>query len=420
MRDHARTTRAYVVATGDELLRGFVDDANTGWLARQLRRAGIELLGAELCGDRQDLLEATLVRAAQAADLVVVCGGLGPTHDDRTAAAVAAVSGCELQFRDDVFARVKEQVDRLTRSRSAEAEVFTAGSRKQATLPERASALDPAGTAPGFVLEADGTVFAVLPGPPSEMRHAWRQVPDAPGARELFRGRSSSRERLVRLWGIREAVVAQRLEQVGHIDDETCTATLCARYGELELSVRGVDHERVDRLVESLRAELSEYAFAIDDERPTAELVAERLVSGELSIAVAESCSGGLLADALVAPAGASRYMRGGVVAYADDVKVAQLDVSPETLRREGAVSGAVAHQMAAGARARFDADLGVAVTCMAGPDASQPPPGTVFVAASTERSALERELTVGGDRDTVRRRASLAALHLALAVLDR
>lgn len=420
--------RAVVVLTGDELLRGFVQDANSGYLARSLRELSVPLERVVIVGDDRGALRdglASVVEDVQP-ELVVVSGGLGPTHDDRTTEVVAELARRPLQLREDALAVVESRVRAFGRMRTAaDAAAFEAGNRKQATVPDGAVVLEPGGTAPGYVVPASraGTpVFVVLPGPPPELRYAWPQaVASEPMQRLLARVRAT-RERVVRVWGVPESVASEQLLAAGHEDDEACRVTLCARHGELELSIRGTDNGRVEELVDHLVRAFGEQAFAVDDERPVAELVGELLGRSGLTVAVAESCTGGLLGAMLTTVPGSSRWVRGGVIAYDNAVKVQTLGVEPEVLVRHGAVSEQVALAMAEGVLKVGPADLGVSITGVAGPagGTDEKPVGTVWIALASASGATAQLVRLRGDREAIRQRAATAALHLVRDALTR
>lgn len=426
--------RALVVVTGDELLRGFIADVNGGWLAAQLRQLGIELAELRLVGDSRTEIAAAIEggRATTAADMVIVTGGLGPTHDDRTTEAVAGVldGGLELELRPDALEVVEARVRAYGRMKTPEdAAVFAPGNAKQATFPRGAEVLDAVGTAPGYVLRgsvgdaASDVVVVVLPGPPGELRHAWRHAVATAAVRERVLAHvPDQHERLVRIWGVPESRASAVLADLDHVDSASHRVTLCAREGELEVSMRGSDGVAVDDLVLRLVDRFEGAAFAVDDERPVAAIVGDLLGAHGWMLGTAESCTGGMLGALLTDVAGSSSWYVGGVVAYADEIKVAQLGVEPGAIAEHGAVSEQVALAMAAGACEQLGCQVGVGVTGVAGPGGGteRTPVGTVHIAASAaDGRALHRRMTVPGDRATVRRRSSVLALHLLRELLE-
>lgn len=421
-RDGARPGRprrpaAVLVVTGDELLRGFVQEANSSLVAHSLRRLGIALREVRICGDDLESIEAAIRRTAAEHDasLVVVTGGLGPTHDDRTSEAVASVTGRELELRDDALALVERQVASIARSRGIDPAGFDEGNRKQASVPAGAVLLDPLGTAPGYLLTDDhGTVFVVLPGPPAELRHAWQQAERSAQLAAVVPERATH-ERVLRTWGVPESHAARALADLGHHDTDACRVTLCARGGELEICVRGSDAGTVDRMTDSLADGFGSALFSLDDERPVAALVGGWLARLGLTVALAESCTGGMVGSLLTDIAGSSAYVRGGVIAYANEVKQDLLNVPAGVLDRCGAVSREVAEAMATGARARCGADVGLSTTGIAGPDggSEEKPVGTVWIGVDVQGDVQATLLGLHGDRQMIRSRAAIAALHL-------
>ena len=411
--------RAVIVVTGSELVRGDRRDLNGPFLAAELVGLGIEPARIVIVGDAPDELEGAL-RLGLDADLCVVSGGLGPTHDDRTVELVARVLGRELEV-DPELERQIEAVSRghAERLRRPYAD-FEAGVRKQASLPVRAESLGLAGTAPGFVLEADGPLFVVLPGPPPELRRLWAAALESgPVRAELARTEPPER-RTLRFYRVSESAVARALEEAGG-EGEGVEATICARDFEIhvDLVVEPEGGPRADAIANALRTQVGESLFS-EDERSIAELVLDLCRSRGLTLATAESCTGGLVAARLTAVPGSSEVFRGSVVAYADDVKERELGVTAELLAAHGAVSAEVAAAMAAGVRQRLGTDIGVSVTGVAGPGGGTPekPVGLVYLHASGPEGELAAEFSVPADRETIRVRATVAALHLLRRLL--
>jgi nicotinamide-nucleotide amidase len=414
----ATAPRARLLLTGDELLRGFIQDANSGFLAAQLRDIGIELDQIRVIGDEFDVIQAALEEALvrDQIDLVLVTGGLGPTHDDRTSEAVARAIGVQPQLQADALGVVEARIRAYGRMRTPEEiETYAPGNRKQATMPAGATWVDPLGTAPGYVVAAgDAQVVVVLPGPPSELRHAWKGVVQAPQLATLRARVPHRHERLIRLWGISESRGSQVLAQLGHVDSDDRRVTICARDGELEISVRGADVASVDALIDGLASEFGDAAFALDESRGIVELVGDGLRARGWSLGLAESCTGGLLGQLVTSVAGASNWFAGSLVTYSNAAKVRVARVDPATLDAHGAVSEAVALELARGAREVLGTDVGIGITGVAGPGggSDDKPVGTVHVAIVTPDGELHRRLHVPGNRETVRRRSCTIVLQ--------
>ncbi len=412
--------RAAIVVTGSELVRGEREDRNGPFLAAEAVRLGLDPERILIVGDRPEDLERAL-RTGLDADLCLVSGGLGPTHDDRTVELIARVAGRELVLDEELERRI-EAVSRTIAERLGRPySDFTTGVRKQATLPAGALSLGLAGTAPGSVLDTGRCVVVSLPGPPPELRRLWlRALASEPVRRVLER--APEREHLVlRFFGTPESQVAQALADAGG-DGDGVEATICARELEIhvDLFVDPGAEERGASVASQLRERLGRYLFT-EDERSVSEIVLAACRERGLTLATAESCTGGLVAARLTAVPGASDVFVGGVVAYANDVKESGLGVPVDVLDRHGAVSAEAAAAMAHGARARLGVDVAVSVTGIAGPDGGSPekPVGLVFLHAAGPDGDLARRMDVPGDRELVRGRATAAALHLVRRLLE-
>ena len=413
--------RAFIVVTGSELVRGDRTDLNGPFLASELLRRGVEPARISIVGDREDELAGALAEGMQS-DLCVVSGGLGPTHDDRTVEFVARAAGVSLRLDEELHAQIGG-ISRAFAERLGRPYVdFEKGVQKQATIPEGAISLGLAGTAPGLVLEHRKAVVVVLPGPPSELQRLWAVALECEPVRRVL-GRARPPElRQLRFFGASESLVAKALADAGG-DGDGVEATICARDFEIhvDLVVAPGAGARADELTELLVEPLERYLFS-RDERPVEELVLDLARECGLTLGAAESCTGGLVAARLTSVPGSSDVFRGGVVAYDNEVKHAQLGVSEETLAVHGAVSAETASAMALGARESLGVDVAVSVTGIAGPGGGTPekPVGLVFLSASGRGAELARELNLPGDREAVRRRATAAALHLLRELLTQ
>ena len=413
--------RAAVLLTGSELARGAKADANGAFLARELTRLGLEPDRLVVVGDRPDELQAA-VRETVAADIAVLSGGLGPTHDDRTGELLARATGRALVV-DEALAREIEAVARRVADRLGRPYAdFEAGVRKQASLPDGARSLGLAGTAPAIVLEHEGRVAVALPGPPRELRRLWPAAVASEPVRSVVARARPREHRLLRLFGPSESAVARAIDEAGG-EAAGLEVTVCASDLEVQVDLYAADGAAgdVERLEAALQSSFAEEVFA-DDERSVAEIVLELCRGGGLTLATAESCTGGLLGVRLTDVPGASDVYVGGVVAYANETKMAALGVPAEVLARHGAVSADTARAMAERARTALGADVALAVTGIAGPGGGTPekPVGLVFLHASTGSADLARELHLPGDRDEIRTRATVAALHLVRGLLTR
>jgi nicotinamide-nucleotide amidase len=413
--------RAAIVVTGSELVRGERTDANGPFYAREALSLGLVPEHITIVGDDPVDLEAAL-RAGAQADVCLVSGGLGPTHDDRTVELVARVAGAALRVDPDLETHIegvsRSIAERLRRSYAE----FAPGVAKQATVPEGAIVIGIAGTAPGLVLAANGSVFVVLPGPPGELRRLWPAAVASEPFQAVLAQTTTPGRRVLRLYGVSESAVARALAEAGG-DGDGVEATICARDFEIyvDLVVEPGADERADELAAALRAPLERYVFS-EDERSIAAIVLDLCRERGYTLGTAESCTGGLVAARLTDVPGASDVLSGGIVSYSDAVKTAELGVSSALLKEHGAVSREVALAMASGVRARLGVDVGIGVTGVAGPGGGTPtkPVGLVHYAVSTPDGEKAQEFSYAGDRHAIRGRATVASLHLARRLLTR
>ncbi len=413
--------RAAILVTGSELVRGERTDLNGPFYAREAVSHGLEPGPITIVGDGPAELREAIAHGLSA-DLLLVSGGLGPTHDDRTVELVAAATGRALVV-DEGLEREIEAVSRAIAERLRRPYAdFRPGVRKQATIPEGAIPVGLAGTAPGLVLDAGSCVVVVMPGPPGELRRLWpRALETEPVRRVLARARTPER-RVLRFYGASESAVARALAEAGG-DGDGVEVTICARDFEIhvDLVVEPGAEERASALTAALRAPLERYLFA-DTERSIQEIVLDLCRARGLTLATAESCTGGMVAARLTDVPGSSDVFLGGVVAYADAVKRRELGVPAELLAAHGAVSAEVAAAMAAGARARLGAEVAVAVTGIAGPGggSAEKPVGLVFLHALASDGELAQRFELPGDRHAIRARSAAAALHLVRRLLTQ
>jgi len=291
---------------------------------------------------------------------------------------------------------------------------FEAGVRKQATIPDGAIPLGLAGTAPGLVLETAGAAVVVLPGPPRELQRLWPRALETDPVREVLARATPPEHRVLRFYGASESEVARALAEAGG-EPAGVVATICARDFEIHVDLFGP----ADGLGTTLRERLARHLFA-EEEQSVEELVLEACRARGWTLATAESCTGGMVAERLTSVPGSSDAFVGAVVAYANGVKERELGVT--TLAEFGAVSAETAAAMATGVRARLGADVGVAVTGIAGPGGGTPekPVGLVYVHAETPEASHGIDFTFPSDRESIRRRATVAALHLVRRLLTQ
>ncbi|WP_217915797.1 competence/damage-inducible protein A [Miltoncostaea marina] len=410
---------AAVLVTGDEVLRGRIQERNAGLLARSLEARGVTVARVEMVGDDLEAIAAGVGRlAGSGVDLVCVSGGLGPTHDDVSMAAVARATGRRLV----VHPAALEMVRRASRAVAVDPAVARAVQDKQASLPEGSRVLPPPGTAPGCALRHGGVSVVVLPGPPWELAAMWEGALGVPEVAEVLARATARHERVLRLFGVPESRLVGVLEGLGRDAWARLRVGICARDAELEVTVRArpADEPAAAALEELVRAALGDALFAADG-TTVDEIVARDLVAAGESVAVAESCTGGGLGARLTALPGSSAYVLGGVIAYSNDLKERLLGVDRGLLERHGAVSAECARAMAEGARARLGSDWALSVTGVAGPGGGTPdkPVGLVHVGLAGPGGVVRlAELRRGGDREAIRARSVTAALHLLRVAL--
>jgi nicotinamide-nucleotide amidase len=341
--------------------------------------------------------------------LIVSSGGLGPTDDDRTRETVAELLGRKLRRDDAILRQIQERFRRFGR---AMPEINT----RQAMVPEGATILpNPRGTAPGLWLESNGHILVLLPGVPAELRALFEAEVKPRLAKRGHDERLFTRD--LRITGLPESEVEQRISPLYALYPETETTILAAPTGiQLHPRIWSADPAKAERLldemVQRMALALGEYLYSTRGET-LEDVVARVLAENHATIAVAESCTGGMLAERLTNVPGSSNYFLGGVVCYANELKTALVGVPPELIEAKGAVSSEVALALADGIRRRTGATLGVGVTGIAGPGGGTPekPVGLVHIGIADERGPRERELRFPGDRERIRLYASQAAL---------
>jgi nicotinamide-nucleotide amidase len=415
--------RAGIVVTGTEVLSGRVRDRNGPWLSDRLLELGVELAHITICGDRPEDMTAQLqFMADQGADLVITSGGLGPTADDLTIETVARFTGRPLFLDEALEERIAEILRPLMkRFRHLDFDAIREANRKQALVPEGAHVLYPVGTAPGLVVPGKPTIV-VLPGPPRELHAMWPDALSREPFQEAIGGRTRYETQTLRLFGIPESEIAETLREAereveGFGDLEITT---CLRRAEIELVARWEPAAAPawDAVRDLIASKHERTLFSLDGSTVDEQVAA--LLDGRWA-AVAESCTGGLMAGRLTERAGASAYVAGGVVSYSNEAKSQLLGVDPELISKHGAVSLEVASAMADGALERFSADTAVAITGIAGPGggSEEKPVGYVCWAVKTaEGGSLVRDARLPGDRAEIRDRSTTVGMHLLRRVL--
>ena len=415
--------RAGILVTGTEVLTGRIQDGNGPWLSERLAEEGVEVAHLLVVADRPHDLEAGLrFMAAEGMDLIVTTGGLGPTADDLTAEIVGRFAGRRMVLDEEMEAKIAEILSGFAQRFRLDPDALGAANRKQAMIPEGAVALDPVGTAPGLVVPAGERIVVVLPGPPRELQPMWAAARETEPVSELLARATPLRGYTMRMFGVPESEIAKSLREMeaGGLELDAVEITTCLRRGEIEIDVRYRDE--AEKIAEGVREGLvqrhREETFSLDGETIDAQ-VATLLLGRKL--ALAESCSGGLLAARITDLAGASEYFTGGVVSYSNEAKSELLGVDPNLIEAKGAVSPEVAEAMAIGALERFDADAAVSITGIAGPGggSEEKPVGYVcFNARLADGTAIARDPVIPGGRLDIRERSALVGMHLLRMLL--
>jgi nicotinamide-nucleotide amidase len=404
-----------VVTIGDELLLGYTIDTNAAHLARTLAAEGVAISRRTTVGDSAEAIAAAVREGLDRAGAVITTGGLGPTSDDLTKPAIAALFGRGMVLDEEHLAWMEERFTRLFQR------PMPAANRQQAMLPEGARKLwNNHGSAPGIWFEdGRGRWVAMLPGVPREMRGmlADTLVP-------LIRERLGDdcrvvRSRTLRTTGVGESFIADKVASIDEGVGEVVLSYLPNAEGtDLRLTVRGLEPDEADRRLaasaERLRRVVGDAVYG-EDGADLAAVVLDLCREHRLTIGVGESCTGGLLGARLTAIAGSSDVVLGGVIAYSNALKRSMLGVPEALLAEHGAVSEAVVRSMASGCRAATEALIGIAITGIAGPGGGteEKPVGMVWIASDLDGAVEARCLRLIGDRAEVRQRAAQAALEM-------
>ena len=402
---------AEIIAVGSELLTPYRLDTNSLFLTAELNRIGFRVRRKHVVGDHDEDLRQVFRGALERVEVVISCGGLGPTADDLTREIVADLLGRKLKLNETILRGIQERFRSFGRT-------MPEVNGRQAMVPEGAEPLENTrGTAPGLWIEQDGKVVVLLPGPTAELQQMFIREVKPRLARRGRNLRLYTRD--LRITGLPESEVDQRVSPI-YKQYPGAETTILSAPGEIQLHPRVWSEDEaaaiklLDEMVERFRMVLGENLFSTSGE------ALETVVAGELqdhraTIAVAESCTGGMLAARLTNVPGSSSYFRGGVVSYSNDLKSAWVHVPKELIEAKGAVSAEVALAMAHGIRQQTNATLGVGVTGIAGPGGGTPekPVGLVHIAVVNEKSAKERTFRFPGDRDRIRHQATQAALDM-------
>jgi nicotinamide-nucleotide amidase len=403
--------KAEIIAIGSELLTPHRTDTNSLWLTERLNSIGINVHQKTIVGDEEDRLEEAIRDALRRSDVIISTGGLGPTEDDITRKVFARVMGRQLRLDYEILERIR---NRLT-SRGFQ---MTPNNERQALVPHGATPLpNPSGTAPGLRLDQNGKLVVLLPGPPRENQPMFDTYV-MPELEKLSRGVRIS-TRLLKVTGMGESQLDDKIAPIyKQYSNPTTTILFTDSEIELHLTATAESAPRAEALVEELTDKLEEAigdnCYSTKGER-LEEVIGWRLRLKQYTLATAESCTGGLVAERITRVPGASDYFAGSIVSYTNEVKMKLLGVPAEMLEQHGAVSSEVAEAMARGVKQRTGATIGLSVTGIAGPGGGTQavPVGTVYIGLADDVTSTNRRLILSGDRHLIRWRASTAALEM-------
>lgn len=403
--------RAEIISIGTELLLGQIVDTNAVYLSQQLAELGISLFYRATVGDNPQRLDEVLQIARERSQLIICTGGLGPTEDDITSEGISRACAAPLQLDEKAAQELEAWFTRRGRT-------MTENQRKQAMIPAGAQIIpNPVGTAPGFIVQYEGVTFMAFPGPPEEMHTMW-QATAWPYLRALSPEIIYSRT--LRFCGIGEGPLEMLLKPVISVQNKVTVAPYAKTIeAHIRLTTKAESEEAALALIAPVEAEIRQlagsYLYGID-EQSLEEVIGLLLRERKETLSVAESCTGGSLGARMTNIPGCSDYFLGGVISYANELKSALLKVPDNILEQDGAVSGSCAVAMAEGVRTATGADWALSITGIAGPGggSEEKPVGTVYIGLANSGKATQvKHLLLGGERETVRRRAVQEALVL-------
>ncbi|HEV8483942.1 MAG TPA: competence/damage-inducible protein A [Blastocatellia bacterium] len=403
--------KAEIVAIGSELLTPHRTDTNSLWLTERLNSVGIAVQLKTIVGDDEPRLEEAIRDALSRSDVVVLTGGLGPTEDDVTRKVFSRVTGRQLTLDYEVLEQIRARITRRGYQ-------MTPNNERQALIPRGASVLpNPNGTAPGMKADENGKLVVLLPGPPRENQPMFDNY-IMPDLEKMSRGVRIAK-RVLKVTGIGESQLDDVIAPIySQYTNPTTTILFTDSEIEIHLTATAESLSRagavVDELTEKLEERLGIILYSTTGESLES-VVGQRLRLKHYTIATAESCTGGLLAQRMTEVPGSSDYYVGGVVSYTNEAKIQWLGVPRETIERLGPVSGEVAEAMARGTREISGATIGVSITGIAGPGGGSEavPVGTVYIGLANETGSTNKRVILPGDRHLVRWRASTSALEL-------
>jgi nicotinamide-nucleotide amidase len=403
---------AELLTIGDEILYGQIVDTNAQWMSVELDKVGIKVIRKTSVGDQEQEILTAFAEAEKRADIILITGGLGPTSDDLTKPLLSKYFNCELVMNEEALA----EVTAFFKSRGRE---MTEMNRQQAALPSACTKItNPIGTAPGMWFDRKGKIFMSMPGVPHEMKKMMTERV-IPKLRETFR-MPVIQHKVIRTIGIGESFLAEKISVWEKSLPTHIKLAYLPSLGEVKLRLTGFGEDaaslekEINILAEKLLPLASEYVYGYGDE-PIEVVIGKMLRDRKLTLSMAESCTGGYLSHLITSVPGCSDYFLGSMVPYAYEIKMRQLGVKPEVLEKYGAVSEQTIIEMANIVRAKFNTDIGVATSGIAGPGGATPekPVGMVWIAYSDKHQTVTKKLQISQDRAINIRMASMAVLNL-------
>lgn len=412
---------AKVIAIGDEILIGQIVNSNAAYIGEKFYEAGIPAQRMITIGDEEQALLDELKDSIENYDVTIITGGLGPTHDDLTKPILVKFFGDELVFDEEVM----KDVEKIFTSRNV---YMPQSNREQAMVPKTAKVIrNKNGTAPGMWFEKEGKVFVSMPGVPYEMKTMMDEYV-IPNVKEFFKGKIETvlKYRTILTTGIGESTLFEKVGDMNEVIGEGKLAYLPSASGvrlRVEVIAKSEDEadKRLDELEKYITERAGEYIYGTGDAKPE-EIVGEELKKKGLTLSIAESCTGGRISAAIVSVAGSSEYYEGGVCSYSYDAKVHLLGVDRETLEKYGAVSEEIAIQMVEGVRKKFNTDIALSATGIAGPGGGMPgkPVGMVWIGYSDKNKTYAKKFNFGNDRGRNIERTSATALEILRRELSK
>lgn len=410
-RQELSTMRAEIIATGTELLSGNVLDTNSLYLSDELMLVGIETAFKTIVGDDEKDMEKALRTAMERADVVIVTGGIGPTEDDITRKVISKIVKKRLVLNEDALKAIHARF-------TSKGKQYINANDRQALIPAGARLLlNPVGIAPGFFIDDEGPFIAVLPGVPQELR-AMFSTELRPVLDERFGNRTFIQRRILRTCDTSESAINQAIQDIVRRGAPTIGLTAKETGVDIRIIARGISADQSQAIVEkteaAIRGKLGDAVYGVDG-MEIEEVVGALLKQRRLKLAIAESCTGGLIGKKITNIAGSSEYFDRGAVVYSNLAKTEMLGVPQELIDKHGAVSSETAAAMAQGIRQAAHTDLGLSVTGIAGPDGGteKKPVGLVYIALATAQGVKTKEHRIFGDREQVRARAAQMALDM-------